>query len=146
MGSVAQRASARDHGWAARYRLPTFGMNDLFPRDGGLMSYSIDSVDTYRQGASYTTSYAPGELIPCPLSGSIPELPHVAKGRRLGLPELESELRLFDGSGPVNTSNATRYLTLQTPRLTAAAGRSRQPTKILPDRCHDELELSAARP
>ena len=38
---------------AARYRLPTFGMNDLFPRDGGLMSYSIDSVDAYRQGASY---------------------------------------------------------------------------------------------
>jgi ABC-type uncharacterized transport system substrate-binding protein len=38
---------------AARYRLPTFGMNDLFPRDGGLMSYSIDSVETYRQGASY---------------------------------------------------------------------------------------------
>ncbi|HEV8553146.1 MAG TPA: ABC transporter substrate-binding protein [Casimicrobiaceae bacterium] len=38
---------------AARYRLPTFGMNDLFPRDGGLMSYSIDSLDTYRQGASY---------------------------------------------------------------------------------------------
>jgi len=30
-----------------------------------------------------------------------------------------------DGSGPVNTSNATRYLTLQTPRLRAAAGRSR---------------------
>jgi putative ABC transport system substrate-binding protein len=29
------------------------GMNDLFPRDGGLMSYSIDSLDTYRQGASY---------------------------------------------------------------------------------------------
>jgi putative ABC transport system substrate-binding protein len=28
-------------------------MNDLFPRDGGLMSYSIDSVGTYRQGASY---------------------------------------------------------------------------------------------
>ena len=24
-------------------------------------------------------SYAPGELIPLPLSGSIPELPHVAK-------------------------------------------------------------------
>ena len=38
---------------AARYRLPTFGMNDLFPRDGGLMSYAIDSVDTHRQGASY---------------------------------------------------------------------------------------------
>jgi putative ABC transport system substrate-binding protein len=38
---------------AARYRLPAVGMNDLFPRDGGLMSYSIDAVDTYRLGASY---------------------------------------------------------------------------------------------
>jgi hypothetical protein len=26
-----------------------------------------------------TASYVPGELIPLPLSGSIPELPHVAK-------------------------------------------------------------------
>jgi len=25
-------------------------------------------------------SYVPGELIPLPLSGSIPELPHVEKG------------------------------------------------------------------
>jgi len=28
-------------------------------------------------------SYVPGELIPLPLSGSIPELPHVAKVGRL---------------------------------------------------------------
>jgi putative ABC transport system substrate-binding protein len=38
---------------AARYRLPAVGMSDLFPRDGGLMSYWIDSVDTYAQAASY---------------------------------------------------------------------------------------------
>jgi putative ABC transport system substrate-binding protein len=38
---------------AARYRLPAVGMSDLFPRDGGLMSYWIDVVDTYAQGASY---------------------------------------------------------------------------------------------
>jgi putative ABC transport system substrate-binding protein len=38
---------------AVRYRLPTFGMSGLFPRDGGLMSYGIDNVDTYAKGASY---------------------------------------------------------------------------------------------
>jgi putative ABC transport system substrate-binding protein len=38
---------------AARYRLPAVGMSDLFPRDGGLLSYWIDVVDTYAQGASY---------------------------------------------------------------------------------------------
>jgi putative tryptophan/tyrosine transport system substrate-binding protein len=38
---------------AARYHLPAVGMSDLFPRDGGLMSYWIDSVDTYAQAASY---------------------------------------------------------------------------------------------
>ena len=38
---------------AARYRLPAFGMSDLFPRDGGLMSYGIDIVDMYVRGASY---------------------------------------------------------------------------------------------
>jgi hypothetical protein len=30
-------------------------------------------------------SYVPGELIPLPLSGSIPELPHVAKSRERGI-------------------------------------------------------------
>jgi hypothetical protein len=31
------------------------------------------------QGHMGRASYVPGELIPLPLSGSIPELPHVAK-------------------------------------------------------------------
>jgi hypothetical protein len=31
------------------------------------------------QGHMRLASYVPGELIPLPLSGSIPELPHVAK-------------------------------------------------------------------
>jgi hypothetical protein len=35
-------------------------------------------------------SYVPGELIPLPLSGSIPELPHVAK---VVLPEISEILR-----------------------------------------------------
>ena len=35
-------------------------------------------------------SYVPGELIPLPLSGSIPELPHVAKlDQRIGEPSCE---------------------------------------------------------
>jgi hypothetical protein len=31
------------------------------------------------RGHMRPASYVPGELIPLPLSGSIPELPHVAK-------------------------------------------------------------------
>ena len=38
---------------AARYKLPAVGLTDLFPRDGGLMSYWIDSIETYSQAASY---------------------------------------------------------------------------------------------
>jgi putative ABC transport system substrate-binding protein len=38
---------------AARHRLPLIGAGDIFPRDGGLMSYSFDSVDAYAQAASY---------------------------------------------------------------------------------------------
>jgi putative ABC transport system substrate-binding protein len=37
---------------AAPYRLPAIGTPD-FPRAGGQMSYSFDTVDVYAQGASY---------------------------------------------------------------------------------------------
>ena len=40
--------AAADH-----YKLPVVGLTDLFPRDGGLMSYWIDSIETYSQAASY---------------------------------------------------------------------------------------------
>ena len=33
-------------------------------------------------------SYVPGELIPLPLSGSIPELPHVAKVENRTMPKI----------------------------------------------------------
>jgi putative ABC transport system substrate-binding protein len=38
---------------AARYNLPAVGMNELFPKDGALMSYWIDGVDSYSRAASY---------------------------------------------------------------------------------------------
>jgi hypothetical protein len=45
-------------------------------------------------------SYVPGELIPLPLSGSIPELPHVAKvflGRRSKIPKAADALHARRG-------------------------------------------------
>jgi putative ABC transport system substrate-binding protein len=38
---------------ALRYRLPTVGLNDQFPRAGGLMSYYVDMVEIHGQAASY---------------------------------------------------------------------------------------------
>jgi putative ABC transport system substrate-binding protein len=38
---------------ATRYKLPTIGMGDILPKDGGLMSYWMDIVDTHTQAASY---------------------------------------------------------------------------------------------
>ena len=37
-------------------------------------------------------SYVPGELIPLPLSGSIPELPHVAKVENRATPKISRKL------------------------------------------------------
>ena len=48
-------------------------------------------------------SYVPGELIPLPLSGSIPELPHVAKvflAWRLEIPKVADALHARRGKGP----------------------------------------------
>jgi hypothetical protein len=44
-------------------------------------------------------SYVPGELIPLPLSGSIPELPHVAKLENRGEPKISQMWRMSDFSG-----------------------------------------------
>jgi hypothetical protein len=44
------------------------------------------------QGHMGRASYVPGELIPLPLSGSIPELPHVAKSRKLRQSEFLAKL------------------------------------------------------
>ena len=41
-------------------------------------------------------SYVPGELIPLPLSGSIPELPHVAKVETRATPKI-SRMSIFIG-------------------------------------------------
>ena len=48
-------------------------------------------------------SYVPGELIPLPLSGSIPELPHVAKVENRTTPKFSQKLifsQLRHGNAP----------------------------------------------
>jgi hypothetical protein len=51
-------------------------------------------------------SYVPGELIPLPLSGSIPELPHVAKVENRATRKISRKLTL-DFSAAVLLFNAT---------------------------------------
>ena len=43
-------------------------------------------------------SYVPGELIPLPLSGSIPELPHVAKVENRQAPKISRKSNVSDVS------------------------------------------------
>ncbi len=38
---------------AARYRLPAVYSNNVFARDGGLLSYAVDSRDVFRRAAAY---------------------------------------------------------------------------------------------
>src|SRR5262249_9199273 len=38
---------------AARNNVPAVYANSYFARDGGLLSYGVDSVDTFRRAASY---------------------------------------------------------------------------------------------
>jgi hypothetical protein len=47
-------------------------------------------------------SYVPGELIPLPLSGSIPELPHVAKVENRTTSKISQKL-IFGRRGHCNT-------------------------------------------
>ena len=90
-------------------------------------------------------SYVPGELIPLPLSGSIPELPHVAKvgcdydvirpfrlGRRDLVPRHRRSLRNF-------------YAT-QSQSLSGWRSRNQQcePSQILGDSGQNELILGAS--
>jgi hypothetical protein len=44
------------------------------------------------QGHMGLASYVPGELIPLPLSGSIPELPHVAKVENRTTPKISRKV------------------------------------------------------
>jgi putative ABC transport system substrate-binding protein len=46
---------------AARHRLPAVYGVRVFVADGGLMSYAIDQVDTYREAASYVVRILRGE-------------------------------------------------------------------------------------
>jgi putative ABC transport system substrate-binding protein len=41
---------------AARNNVPAVSPYSLFPRDGGLLSYGVDTVDIYHRAASYVDS------------------------------------------------------------------------------------------
>ena len=45
----------------ARHRLPAVYGNSVFPRSGGLLSYSSDRIDPYRQAAGYVDRILRGE-------------------------------------------------------------------------------------
>ena len=46
---------------AARNKVPAVSLVSEFPRDGGLLSYGPDAVDTWRRAASYVDRILRGE-------------------------------------------------------------------------------------
>jgi putative ABC transport system substrate-binding protein len=46
---------------AARNNVPAIYTQSLFVRDGGLLSYGVDQVDTFRRAASYVDRILRGE-------------------------------------------------------------------------------------
>jgi putative ABC transport system substrate-binding protein len=46
---------------AARNNVPAVYTVSLYPRDGGLLSYGVDPVDTYRRAATYVDRILRGE-------------------------------------------------------------------------------------
>jgi len=48
---------------AARYRLPAIYPRDDYPKAGGLISYGIDQVDQFRQGAAYADRILKGAKV-----------------------------------------------------------------------------------
>jgi putative ABC transport system substrate-binding protein len=46
---------------AARSNVPAVYANAAFARDGGLLSYGVDNVDTYRRAATYVDRILRGE-------------------------------------------------------------------------------------
>jgi putative ABC transport system substrate-binding protein len=46
---------------AARHRLPAIYAYSIFPNEGGLMSYGVDTIDGFRRAASYVDRILKGE-------------------------------------------------------------------------------------
>ena len=46
---------------ATRFRLPTVHAYRTYPASGGLASYGVDNIDTYRRAASYADRLLKGE-------------------------------------------------------------------------------------
>jgi putative ABC transport system substrate-binding protein len=77
---------------AERYRLPAVYPYRFFPESGGLMSYGIDTVNVFRQAASYVDRIlkgaAPGELpVQAPTSFQLVINLKAAKAIGLTIPE-----------------------------------------------------------
>jgi putative tryptophan/tyrosine transport system substrate-binding protein len=84
---------------AARHRLPAVYPYRFFATGGGLMSYGIDLVDTYRRAASYIDlilkGAKPGEL-PVQLSAKFELVVNLKTGKALGLTIPEPFLQRAD--------------------------------------------------
>jgi hypothetical protein len=73
-------------------------------------------------------SYVPGELIPLPLSGSIPELPHVAKvflGRRTKILRAADAFCARRSEGPYRFIPNRSRVSVAALKSDAAAGKSK---------------------
>ena len=62
---------------AARNSVPAVYWTSAFARDGGLLSYGVDSVDTFRRAASYVDRILPrqvraaGQVLSVPILGGL---------------------------------------------------------------------------
>jgi putative tryptophan/tyrosine transport system substrate-binding protein len=56
---------------AARYRMPAIYSQRFFVESGGLISYGIDTIDLFRQGATYVDRILRGEKPSLPVQGPI---------------------------------------------------------------------------
>jgi putative ABC transport system substrate-binding protein len=73
---------------AARNNVPAVYPSSYFARDGGLLSYGVDLVDTYRRGATYVDRILrgakPGDL-PVQLPTKIEMVLNLKTAKALGL-------------------------------------------------------------
>jgi putative ABC transport system substrate-binding protein len=73
---------------ALRFRVPTIGLNEQFPRVGGLMSYYIDTAEIHVQAASYVDRILKGASpadLPVQRPTRFPFVVNVTTAKALGL-------------------------------------------------------------
>ena len=84
---------------AARYNVPAVYANSAFARDGGLLSYGIDSLDLYRRAASYVDRILRGEKpgdLPVQLPTKFEMIVNLKTAKALGLTVPQSILLRAD--------------------------------------------------